>query len=261
MRNLKTRFAVAAAALAAAASSAGADCQRLVGVNDPSLPNSFTLTFDDAFGGARTAEITQSQITLDICDDGTARFSDYYQEVDSLTLPGGFETGDLTILIPPGQSQPQSWNPATGEFTTLDLYAIHFDGDLSAFGISSPFVLPGSSGGVVSYDTPTAGRISMNWAGGAALPNPIDPTQFIPFTYTCQVNLAFQVDPGCATGGCSNDVDDDCTVGLSDLSVLLANFGAGGPRVRPSQGDLNRDLSVDLDDLAALLSQFGSDCN
>lgn len=259
MQNLMTRVAIGVAVSAIAASSASADCRRLVGVNDPTQPNAFTLTFDEAYGGTRVANITQSQITLEICDDGTARFVDYYQECDSLTLPGGFETGALTILI--SDSQPQNWNPSTGEFTTSDLYAIHFEGDLSAFGIGSPFVLPGSSGGVVTFDAPTTGRIGMNWEGGAALPNPFDPTQFIPFTYSCQVNLSFEVDPGCATNGCSNDLDGDCTVGLSDLSVMLANFGTTGPRVRPLEGDTNRDLSVDLSDLAAMLSQFGSDCN
>lgn len=249
--------------LAIAASVAHADCVRLVASNNPDLPNAFTLTFPPEYGGTRQANITYAEITLEACDGAnppTARFVDYYQEAESLLLPGDIPTGELTILVT--DSQSVSYFPLMGEFSTSDFYAIYFTGDLSAYGITSPFYLPGASAGVISYHTPTSGAITMNWHGQAALPNPLDPQNPISFSYTCQVNTLFAIDPGCATNGCeAGDLDGDCSVGLADLSQLLANFGSSGAAVRPADGDVDRDLDVDLSDLTALLAQFGNDCN
>lgn len=54
------------------------------------------------------------------------------------------------------------------------------------------------------------------------------------------------------------DVDGDGDVDLTDLSLLLAAFGAtsGAPEYNPG-ADLNRDGVVDLADLALLLANFG----
>jgi uncharacterized repeat protein (TIGR01451 family) len=60
---------------------------------------------------------------------------------------------------------------------------------------------------------------------------------------------------GCDDGGVDADFDDDCIVSLSDLSILLGNFGGSG-----SVGDTNGDAVVDLADLANLLARFGNDC-
>ena len=54
------------------------------------------------------------------------------------------------------------------------------------------------------------------------------------------------------------DLNGDCVVDLSDLQVLLANYGqAGGP----SEGDLDSSGFVDLVDLQALLAVYGTSCN
>jgi hypothetical protein len=46
-------------------------------------------------------------------------------------------------------------------------------------------------------------------------------------------------------------------VDLSDLTTLLANFGAAGG---PAEGDLNGDGLIDLGDLTLMLSSFGAVC-
>lgn len=254
------RNSAAVAAAFAVSALAGADCVRLVSENTPGAPNAFTLDFGP-FGGTRQANITLSEITLETCDStGEARFTDYYQEVGELILPDGTSTGELTILVNP--SRPQSYNPITGEFTTDDDYSIYFAGDLSAYGIQPPFSFQHqSSSGVIAYETATTGTIAMNWAGSSALPNPFVPGEYIPFSYTCSVNVSFRVDAGCAGGACTGDLDGDCEVGLGDLATQLTNFGTTGARVRPYEGDVDGDLDVDLTDLANLLSNFGSDCN
>lgn len=58
---------------------------------------------------------------------------------------------------------------------------------------------------------------------------------------------------------CTGDVDLDGDVDLSDLAILLANFGRTGGAM-PSEGDVDGDCDVDLTDLALLLSRFGSPC-
>ncbi len=67
-------------------------------------------------------------------------------------------------------------------------------------------------------------------------------------------------DPGCNVPGGDADVNDDCAVDLSDLAVVLANFGAG-PGAGHGDGDTNFDGVVDLTDLANLLSVFGTACD
>lgn len=52
----------------------------------------------------------------------------------------------------------------------------------------------------------------------------------------------------------SADLNGDGSVGLSDLSILLSNFGVLGV---DAFGNLNCDLDVDISDLSILLAQFG----
>lgn len=58
---------------------------------------------------------------------------------------------------------------------------------------------------------------------------------------------------------CPADIDGDGFVTLSDLSVMLSNYGRSGD-VGFNDGDLNADAIVDLLDLSVMLSQYGSAC-
>lgn len=57
---------------------------------------------------------------------------------------------------------------------------------------------------------------------------------------------------------CPLDLDGDYQIGLGDLAVLLAHFGATG--ADSSQGNFDGDTDVDLQDLATLLAAFGTAC-
>ena len=59
--------------------------------------------------------------------------------------------------------------------------------------------------------------------------------------------------------GPAGDLDADGTVGLSDLAILLANYGATSGATY-ADGDLDGDGDVDLADLAALLAVYGTSC-
>ena len=58
---------------------------------------------------------------------------------------------------------------------------------------------------------------------------------------------------------CDGDLDGDFQVGLSDLQILLANYGQGG--MTYYDGDMTGDGFIDLSDLQYLLSQYGTICD
>ena len=62
-----------------------------------------------------------------------------------------------------------------------------------------------------------------------------------------------------AGNDCPADLDGDGDIDLSDLSVLLANYGMTGG-AGPEDGDLDGDNDVDLADLSALLAVYGTNC-
>ncbi|RMF84949.1 MAG: glycosyl hydrolase family protein [Planctomycetota bacterium] len=64
---------------------------------------------------------------------------------------------------------------------------------------------------------------------------------------------------GCETLGGDADVTNDCTVDLTDLAVLLSNYGLTNGALH-EQGDTDRDGDIDLTDLAQLLSRFEATC-
>ena len=58
---------------------------------------------------------------------------------------------------------------------------------------------------------------------------------------------------------CFADLDGDTIVGLSDLLIVLGNFGNPAP-LGPAEGDLDDNGLTDLNDLLTILSNFGEDC-
>jgi len=68
-------------------------------------------------------------------------------------------------------------------------------------------------------------------------------------------NVYDTADDDCAAG-CVADIDGDGATGLSDLAIVLSNFGTVGG-VTFTDGDFDGDDDVDLADLAIILSDFG----
>jgi hypothetical protein len=160
----------------------------------PTPASSFSLDFG-VYGGIASARISQTDFALEIdADLGTAQFAQYEQTVAPLILPGGFSTGNIRVEVVPGSSTG-TLNVLTGEFTTEELYAVHFDGDLSAFHLTSPVVLPSTSAGTVKLSALSGGDVIMAWTGTSRLSNPFDPTTYIPFSYACSVTAAFAPEP------------------------------------------------------------------
>lgn len=185
------RRATAGLCVAGAVSLVGSGAARgepvsLIASQSVSPPSSFILDFG-VFGGISSANITTTEFELEIDPAaGTARFVDYQQQVDPLILPdgsaNGVSTGDITVEII--ESLGGTFDRATGTFVTDDVYAVHFTGDLSAFGIQSPFILPSTSTGTVSYTSLAGGTTDMEWIGEGLLAG-------IPFSYACAVNGSF----------------------------------------------------------------------
>ena len=66
--------------------------------------------------------------------------------------------------------------------------------------------------------------------------------------------------PGCVDPGADCDFDSDCDVDLTDLAILLANFGTPTGMTNAT-GDTDGDGDVDLTDLANVLARFGNVCH
>lgn len=178
---------IALLAVSAIASPAIAVPVRVQARQDQSVESSFDLDFGVAQGGVSSALISRTEMELEIDGlAGTARFVSYDQDIDALTLPGGLSTGAIRVQIVP-DSSTGTYNRATGAFVTNELYSIEFAGDLSAYGLFSPVILPSQSVGAVDLESSTVGRVTMNWAGSniANQDIPID------FSYICSVFASF----------------------------------------------------------------------
>lgn len=68
----------------------------------------------------------------------------------------------------------------------------------------------------------------------------------------------FKVTASDCDTACTGDLDGDQARGLSDLGIVLANFGL--PNRTPEQGDFDADTDIDLSDLGVMLSVFGLPC-
>jgi len=80
-----------------------------------------------------------------------------------------------------------------------------------------------------------------------------------PHDPVARVNSAFAIAFNLAPA-CPADLDGDDSVGLSDLGILLSNFGTPEGAL-PEDGDLDRDGDVDLSDLSRMLAFFGEQCS
>lgn len=163
-------FLVAILVVGALASPSMGAPTRIQARQDQRMESSFTLDFGQ--DGIASALISQTTFNLEIDGiNGTAKFTYYDQTIDSLTLPGGLTTGAIRVQIVP-DSSVGSYNRATGEFTTDELYSMEFDGDLHEINLYSPIVLQNHSAGSLDLESATVGRVTMNWAG--EIPAPFD---------------------------------------------------------------------------------------
>jgi len=214
----------------------------LAATADPGAPNTFSLDFG-VFGGVSSASISRTDYALELDSEArTARFVDYRQEVAPLLLPGGISTGAIFVTIT--ESGSGTVDESAGAFTTDDLYAVYFEGDLSAYQLKSPVLLPGASTGTVYFHDAESGTISMEWTGQGQLLNPFDPKNPIAFFYVCRVNTEFVV-PG------PGDVDGDVDVDLKDVALFQNCFSGADAAYaidRCAMADYDHDGDVDLSD-------------
>ncbi len=248
---MRSTLAAAAIFAVVAVGSARGESKFLVADADPLQDSYFTLDFGK-MGGVAEALISQTYYILELDGDaGTAGFLTYHQEIDELILPGGISTGALTIEIVEGSSSG-TYDVSTGIFTTEEVYLVYFEGDLSMFGIESPFVLPSTSTGVVTHDTYVTGGVSMEWAGEDELYNPSDPKSPLTFSYTCDVSAQFA---HAATG----DFDADTRVDFSDYLVWRSCYtgsGEGPVGSACAAGDFDIDGDIDRADLAGFRAAY-----
>lgn len=153
---------------------------------DVEAENHFTLTF---FGDTpeenlvTTSKVVATRLSLDIDEENsTARFTEYYQIVEPLTLPLGISTGNIIVQI---KTSSGTYDRDTGDFTTHDEYEISFTNDLSFFGFTSPVIIPSESHGNLNGGPSAARTIGMTWEGQGELENSDDPSNPFKYTYVC----------------------------------------------------------------------------
>ncbi len=70
------------------------------------------------------------------------------------------------------------------------------------------------------------------------------------------ISTTFDVDPN--PGSCRGDLDGDQRIAISDLVILIGNFGADG--ASSEVGDFDADGEVGMSDLTEILHSFGDGC-
>jgi hypothetical protein len=101
-----------------------------------------------------------------------------------------------------------------------------------------------------TYDSPTVGTaIAFGDINGNGWPDLVVGNSGDP-----SVKVFYNAGPACP-----GDLDGDSDVDLSDLAILLANYGTTSGAAY-TDGDLDGDGDVDLADLAALLAVYGTSC-
>lgn len=190
LASASTAWMAAMALVGLSATVAAADEFQVNAAQDQSVVSSFALDFGQ-LGGIASATITDTTLSVALDPQvASARLVSYEQDVEPIILPGGFSTGSIRVAVVEGSSFG-TFDARTGEFNTTEVYEIHFTGDLSAFGLTSPVLLEGSSTGNVAVTSEVEGSLTLRWDGETELSNPIDPSMPIELTYACDVNTAF----------------------------------------------------------------------
>jgi len=227
----------------------------VVAVNDPNAENSFTVEFPEELGGqVQTADIPYTEMVLELLpDESGARLLSWFQQVEPFDLLG-ISTGDITITL--GGPSAGTFDEVTGEFATEETYQILFDdSELVELGFDSPYVIPASSAGVITFVDSTNGTVAMEWEGVGELYNPDDPSNPFIFTYSCVINALIG-----NSSACEGDSNGDGLVDPLDTGFVLARLGCsvGTGDVECDAADQNVDGAVDPLDVGFVLARFGT---
>ncbi|MFN0136511.1 MAG: dockerin type I repeat-containing protein [Phycisphaerae bacterium] len=112
----------------------------------------------------------------------------------------------------------------------------------------NPIELPSVTGDFHAGDV-DEGDFAMYFARFDAATSDVLDFRIVPVQYA---DLEFVI----LSPPCPADLNGDAMINLSDLAILLGDFGVSGP----SAADIDGDGSVNLSDLATLLASFGSGC-
>lgn len=172
--------------------------------------------------------------------------------------------GDSAVVT---TSIAQTYSPDTGVQTfSADVYNLGYDANQSLLdidsvtGLASPFSLvsglvTGVAGGptTVTFGIDTTGLAAGDYPATATI-NTSD--ENIPGETTAALTVNIDI----TIAGCSppkvGDLNNDCLVDLSDLSILLSHYGQSVPP--NTNGDLDGNGLIDLSDLSILLSNYGT---
>ncbi|NOX57693.1 MAG: PEP-CTERM sorting domain-containing protein [Planctomycetes bacterium] len=169
--------------------------------------SSFSLDFFDQ-GGLRDSTISSTSFGMEIdFDAGSAKFTNYSQQIGSILLPNStgadVETGPITVSIIPGSEPGRLVDNGDGtfDFETEDIYEITFTNDLSAYGFPGQSVeLPSVSTGTITVEelrgNVLEGTASMRWEDESVMLDPsttdINNPILLPFHYRCDIYTVFQ---------------------------------------------------------------------
>lgn len=178
---------------ATARASSHLDAPLLKGRTNAAVPGSCDIDVPD-LGLAFVVDILSTEYLLAMdMDTGAVRYIEWTQVLDELLIPvppSGASTGRFTVI--PGAPTVGVADPATGMVLSTGTWAAYFDDSATIpVGIVSPFVVDNDMEGTLTWDSPLAGRGSFVWSGEST-----DPISGLRFTFSCEANTIFTVQPG-----------------------------------------------------------------
>lgn len=191
----------------------------------------FTLSFP-SLGINSTSNVFYTRFKLEIDEAaGTARFVDYNQQIESLTLPLGITTGRIGVRI---NKSDGTYDAATRTFETVDEYEITFENDLSFFGFTSPVLFPAVSQGTVTGGAAAARNVRMVWGGEGQFENADNPAEPFIYTYSCRVDTVIGPESETPPLPTANDCGSGLFsfFGLATMSLTFVGLRTSGRRRR-----------------------------
>jgi len=193
----------------------------------------FVSTVDAGFiGGSEPTALDFFRVGEPGSSQDPANLADF-STVERIVAPGSEAAIDPLNQFPEVQSP--SFNFSTGAFFGDGRQASHWK-DQSALNLPS----------VIGVMDPT-----FESGAGINILDPISEADLLAFSL---IGWDITV-PGDTTDTCPDVADNDNLVGLNDLLLVLANFGAS-----TTDGDTDGDGAVGLNDLLAVLGAFGTTC-